>query len=359
MSKAIRNGIRIFIPALLITVLACSLSNDAKVDRLFADYSGKNVPGAAIMVIHDGQTIFEKGYGEANLEKQIPVETQTNFRLASFTKQFTAMCIMMLKERGKLDYDQTLTDIFPDFPMYGKKITIRHLLHHVSGLVAYEDLIPDSATVQVLDKDVLRMMMGQDSTYFPPGTEYRYSNSGYAMLAMIIEKVSGKRFADFLKENIFDPLGMQNTVAYENGISTVNHRAFGYTKEADHFEFTDQSITSAVLGDGGIYTSVDDLFKWDQALYTEKLVKKSTLQEAFTSGILTNGKKIDYGYGWMIDDYRDHHRLYHTGSSRGFATIIQRYPEDKFTVMILSNRSEPPLTQIADKLTDLFLIDAN
>ena len=214
----------------------------------------------------------------SNLEYNIPVTPSSIFQVGSIAKQFTAMCVMILKEQGKLDYDQTLKDFFSEFPDYGSEITIRHLLNHTSGLIDYESLIPDTTTIQVLDKGVLSMMMDQDSTYFPPGTQYRYSNSGYAVLAMIIETISGQSFAEFLKQNIFKPLEMTNTVAYEKGISEVKYRAYGYANENGKLVLKDQSLTSAVLGDGGIYSSIDDLFKWDQALYTDKLVSFATLE---------------------------------------------------------------------------------
>lgn len=336
-------------------LIYCSSPFKKQVDSLFSSYAGKNTPGAALLIIKDGKPLMKKCYGMADVERQIPVTEQTNFRLASVTKQFTAMCIMMLEERGKLSYDQPLTEIFPNFPSYGKTITIRHLLNHTSGLIDYESLIPDTATIQVLDKDVLQMMISQDSTYFPPGSQYRYSNSGYAVLAMIVERVSGQGFAQFLKENIFQPLGMNMTVAYQQGVSEVSHRAYGYANENGQLVPKDQSLTSAVLGDGGIYSSIHDLFKWDQALYTQRLVRTETLQQAFTPGELNDGTKLDYGFGWRIDSYRGVERLHHTGQSCGFATIIQRYPEKNFSIIILTNRNEPMLNQTADQLADWFL----
>lgn len=338
-----------------IFTLGFNADQTAQVDQIFSSYNGNDTPGAVVMVIKNGKPIFKKAYGLANLEEKIPITLNTNFRLASVTKQFTAMCIMKLVQLGRLGYDHNLQQIFPEFPAYGRNITIRHLLQHTSGLIAYEDLIPDTATVQVLDEDVLNMMMTQDSTYFAPGSQYRYSNSGYAVLAMVVEKISGQPFAKFLQENIFKPLGMKSTVAYQKGISTVKHRAMGYRQEGGRFVFSDQSLTSAVLGDGGIYSSVEDLFKWDQALYTEKLVKKAALDLAFTSGSLTNGKSLDYGFGWRIDQYHNQPRLWHTGSTSGFRNVIQRYPEARFSVIILTNRAEPDVQTLADKLADLFL----
>jgi CubicO group peptidase (beta-lactamase class C family) len=341
----------------VIPIWSCRMDKSARVDKLFEPYQGENTPGAAVLIIKHGQPILAKAFGCARLDERIPVTPPTNFRLASVTKQFTAMCIMMLVERGELTYEMTLQGIFPDFPDYGREITVRHLLTHTSGLIDYEDLIPDTAIVQVLDKDVLTMMKQQDSTYFVPGAQHRYSNTGYALLAMIVEKVAQKSFAQFLKENIFDRLGMANTIAYENGISTVTNRAMGYREEEGEFIFKDQSLTSAVLGDGGIYSSVEDLYKWDQALYTDRLVKIETLQQALTPAALNDGTVTDYGFGWRLDEYRGHRRMHRTGSTSGFQNIIQRYPDDKFTVIILTNRAEPEVAPLADRLTDLFLIE--
>ena len=322
-----------------------------RVDALFSGLIADRDPGAAVLVADDAGVVFERGYGITDLRTGHRIEPRTNFRLASVTKQFTAMCIMILQELGKIDYTTTLKEIFPVFPDYGKQITVQHLLQHTSGLITYEDLIPDTASVQVSDQDVLKMMMGVDSTYFPPGTAYRYSNSGYAVLAMIVEKKSGRSFAKFLEEKIFTPLSMENTIAYEKAISEVSNRAYGYTVHSDSIQFTDQSLTSAVLGDGGIYTSINDLYKWDQALYTEKLVSSETLKLAFSPGL------EEYGFGWRIDKYKEHLRVRHTGSTRGFRTVIQRFPEDEFTVIILTNRSDPEVDHLAEKLTDLYLIE--
>lgn len=346
----------IFAITLLISISNCSQDKESKVDKLFKIYTG-DIPGASLMIIKDDKPILLKSYGMADVEKKIPIKTHTNFRLASFTKQFTAMCVMMLQEQGKLGYDQTLKEIFPEVPDYGNEITIRHLLNHTSGLIDYESLIPDTATIQVLDKDVLNMMMERDSTYFPPGTQYRYSNSGYAVLAMIVETISGQSFAEFLKQKIFEPLEMPHTVAYEKGVSEVMHRAYGYANENGKLVFKDQSLTSAVLGDGGIYSSVDDLFKWDQALYTEKLVSFATLEQAFTPDVLQDGTQLNYGFGWRIDEYRGMKRMHHTGETCGFTTIIQRYPGQKFSIIILTNRNAPMLMELANRLADLFLIN--
>src|SRR5262249_32013980 len=215
-----------------------------------------------------------------------------------------AMSILILAERRKLSLDESLTEFFPEFPNYGKQIAVRHLLSHTSGLIDYEDVIPAGTTIPVLDRDVLRLLLKQDKTYFSPGSKFRYSNSGYSLLSLIVEVRSGMPFAQFLKQNIFQPLKMNNSLAYEQGFAIIPKRAYGYTASGQGFTRTDQSLTSSVLGDGGIYTSVSDLFKWDQALYTTKLVSPKWLALAFTPGSLqTDFPNSHYGFGWYIGEY--------------------------------------------------------
>jgi CubicO group peptidase (beta-lactamase class C family) len=331
------------------------------VDALFQDYARRDAPGASVMVIKDGKVLFKKAYGLANLEEKTPCSTDTNYRLASLTKQFTAAAVMLLAERKKLSYDATLTDLFPGFPAYGKQITVRHLLNHTSGLTDYEDLIPKETTAPLRDAQVLELLKRERGTYFQPGSKFQYSNSGYALLALIVEATSHTSFASFLEENIFKPLGMRDTVAFENGVSVVKRRAYGYWKRADGsggFVRKDQSLTSSVLGDGGVYSSVEDLYKWDQALYTDRLLSRASLAEAFTPGVRINEEGEGYGFGWFTATYRGHGTVWHYGSTTGFRTAIERFPDERFTVIVLVNRNEADAHQLARKLVDLYLFDA-
>lgn len=342
--------------------LAAAANSTSKVNALFQEYDRPDVPGASVMIIRDGKVLYQRAYGLADLEKRIPATSKTNYRLASCTKQFTALAIMLLDQRKKLSLDQRLTDFFPGFPAYGRNITVRHLLNHTSGLVAYESILEKQTppqfteTNQVKDRDVLELLKQQSVTYFPPGSQYRYSNSGYALLALIVESVSHTSFAQFLKKNIFAPLHMKNSLAYEKGISVVRNRAYGYTRREKGFERTDQSATSAVLGDGGVYSSVSDLFKWDQALYGGKLVRPEMLKQAFTPAVLADGKTTAYGFGWEIGTYRGLKTLSHGGSTMGFRTRIMRFPEQRFTVIVLLNRSGANPGEIANRIADLYLL---
>lgn len=340
----------------IIAFSGCRMEHESEIDALFEAYSG-DAPGAAVMVIRDGRPVVVKGYGLADLDTKTPVSCATNFRLASVSKQFTAMSIMQLVEKGALTFESTLCDIFPGFPTYGHTITLEHLLQHTSGLPSYESLMSEDATEQLHDDDVLRMMSQQDSTYFEPGTVYRYSNSGYAVLAMIVEKLSGRAFPDYLKVNIFQPLGMDNSIAFVDGVNTVPTRAFGYAEDDGSFVFSDQSLTSAVLGDGGIYTSLEDLYLWDQALYTEKLVKRDMMAKAFTSGLLKDGVSSNYGFGWRVDEYNGHKRFWHTGGTCGFSTVIQRYPDERLTVIVLTNRRGVDMKALGESVMELFVDD--
>jgi CubicO group peptidase (beta-lactamase class C family) len=327
------------------------------IDNIFADYNSPDMPGAAVMIISEGKPILQKGYGVANFAESLPVTSKTNFRLASVTKQFTSMSILQLIAKGELSLETTLIDTFPDFPEYGKNITIKHLLQHTSGLQDYEGLEDKDRVAQLKDKDVLQTMKDVDHGYFIPGDEHRYSNSGYGVLTQIIEKITGMPFREYLQVNIFTPLGMTDTLAYENGINEVPNRAYGYTIEEDGVTLTDQSLYSAVLGDGGIYSNLEDLYKWDQALYSDKLIDSRYLDMAFTNGTTNDGSFIDYGFGWRIEKYKDLDIIYHTGSSIGFRNILYRIPSKNFTIVILTNRDsggEFSTLELVHNVVDLY-----
>jgi CubicO group peptidase (beta-lactamase class C family) len=351
---------------LLTAIMTCTTSiiatqaeqRTAAVDALFQDYAQPGAPGASVMLIKGGKVLLAKSYGLANREEKVPSVPDTNYRLASVTKQFTAMAIMILADRQQLSFDDPITEYFPEFPAYGKEITIRHLLNHTSGLPDYEDLIPPGTVLPVVDINVLRLLQKEQKTYFTPGSQFRYSNTGYTFLALIVEKVSGQTFARFLKDNIFKPLHMDHTVAYEQGVSAVQDRAYGYTQTQDNFARTDQSLTSSVLGDGGIYSSVKDLYQWDQSLYTTKLVSKKMLAQAFTPGKSTlHDKAIEYGFGWFVCEYRGLRNIWHSGNTVGFSTRIERFPDKKFSVIILTNRNDAALAEIPRKIADLYLFN--
>ena len=286
-------------------------------------------PGFAVLVRRDGKTLFQHGYGVRDLHDLRPIDAQTNFRLASNSKQFTAMAIMLLVRDGKLRYDSTLRDVFAEFPAYGKNITMRQLLNHTSGLADYETLMDEiekssptprwSERKQITDAEVLALLERQTTTRFAPGTRWEYSNSGYVVLGLVVAKVSGESFGDFLHERIFVPLGMTHTLAYENGRNRIADRAFGHSLQQNVWTQTDQSSTSATLGDGGIYSNLQDLAKWDDALAQQRLLSAAEMKPALGAAVagaapLTlpddappslHKTSIAYGFGWFVDPYLD------------------------------------------------------
>ncbi len=363
--------------ALFLPSLGSAQVSAEQIDAIFSPLKSTGAPGASVLVVHGGQVVFSRGYGVTDLRTFHPIDGQTDFRLASFTKQFTATCVMLLVRDGKLHYDDHLTDLFPEFPAYGKSITVRNLLNHTSGLPDYEDILekqypntPDEKIPQILDAGVLKLLEQQTAAKFPAGTKWEYSNSGYAVLAMIVEKVSGKPFGEFLHDRIFSPLKMTSTLAYEKGKNEVPHRAYGHTKlgpsEKDRWKQTDQSSTSAVLGDGGIYSSIDDLAKWDRALRDHTLLSEAEMQPALTpaqpsagsakiSAGPDAGANVSYGFGWFLSPYHGHKRMSHDGETIGFRTTIQRFPGDQLTVIVLANSSDINPEELALKVADLYL----
>ncbi|HKC41990.1 MAG TPA: serine hydrolase domain-containing protein [Gemmatimonadales bacterium] len=325
------------------------------VDSLFAAYTGSDVPGASVVVIHDGRVVVRRAYGMADLERRVNAVPETDYRLASVSKQFTAMAVMLLAKDGKLRYDQPVCDFLPELPAATRAVTVRHLLNHTSGLWDYEDLVAESRTTQLDDRDVLSLLGSKDSLYFSAGSEYRYSNSGYVLLGMIVARVSGMTLPQFLRARIFEPLGMHASVAHVEGSDTVPRRAFGYSPSGGTFVQTDQSVTSATLGDGGIYTNIDDMTRWDQALYTTQLVDAAALQLATTPPQLPGGAATQYGFGWFVDRYRGEPRWRHTGETSGFRNAIQRFPGRRLTIVVLTSRSSGEPAAIVERIADRLL----
>ena len=326
-------------------------ANDARINSLMSRYTG-NVAGASLIVVKDGKTIVRRGFGYANLEEHTKAGPETNYRLASVTKQFTAACILLLKQDGKLRLDDPVRKWLPELPAGDDKITIRNLLTHTSGLIDYEDLIAADRTAQIDDNDVLRMIASQNRLYFEPGSAHRYSNGGFVLLGLIVERASGMGLADFMKKRIFQPLGMERTLMYEHGRGPeVANRAYGYTETDGKWKRTDQSVTSATRGDGGIYSSVDDLAKWDAALYVDKLLNADSRKLAFTPTDPLDDPDVDYGFGWRLSG----DTVWHSGESIGFRNVIVRWPKRHLAVIILSNRNDFQPYPLALTIGQLFL----
>jgi CubicO group peptidase (beta-lactamase class C family) len=313
-----------------------------------AEYAGSR-PGASVLVMRGDDVLLRKSYGLANFEDRVDASPATHYRLASLTKQFTAAAIITLVEQGKLSYTDSVRRHLPSLPEWAGSMTIAQLLTHSSGVVDYEDLIADGTTKQLTDADVLRLLEKERSTYFAAGSGYRYSNTGYAFLALIVERLSGKTFADFLAQSIFAPLKMRTSVAHVEGISTVPTRAFGYTRDAATWRRTDQSVTSAVLGDGGIYSSIDELSHWLAAL------DRGQFAIASEPRVNTDVQGERYGYGFRIADHRGRRVISHTGETIGFRNALVRFPDQHLSVVVLTNRNEGEPVDIALAIADRFL----
>ena len=321
----------------------------ARVDALMADYAG-DVPGASVLVVHEGEAVVRRSYGLADVDNGVAATPATDYRLASVTKQFTAAAILLLAEDGRLDLADPVGRWLPSLPPRPAAATLHQLLTHTSGLLDYEDFVPEAATTQVRDADVLRLLEPHDRTLFPPGSDYRYSNSGYALLALVVAKASGRAFPAFLRENIFLPLGMDATLARVDEGPPVAHRAYGHSLVEGAWQRTDQSPTSAVLGDGGVYSSIDDLAKWDAALYDDRLLSAGSRRLAFTPHATTDDPSVRYGYGWRVTG----DTLWHSGETIGFRNVIVRWPSRRLTVVVLTNRDDPEPYGLALEIAALF-----
>ncbi|HET8818096.1 MAG TPA: serine hydrolase domain-containing protein [Xanthomonadaceae bacterium] len=321
----------------------------AQVDALMAEYAGA-VPGASVLVMHQGAPVVRRAYGMADVDGAVVSTPATNYRLASVTKQFTAAAVLLLAEDGRLSLDDPLARWLPSLPPTPGAATLHQVLAHTSGLLDYEDHVPEAAATQVRDADVLRLLEPHDRTLFRPGTAHRYSNSGYALLALVVARVSGRSFPAYLRENIFLPLGMEATLARVDQGPAVPHRAFGHSLVDGAWVRTDQGPTSAVLGDGGVYSSIDDLAKWDAALQDDRLLSGESRRLAFTPHAATDDPAVHYGYGWRITgDAR-----WHSGETIGFRNVIVRWPGRRLTVVVLTNRNAPEPHALALEIGALF-----
>lgn len=326
-------------------------ARQTEIDALMSRYSGE-VPGASLLVLEDGKAVIRRAYGYANLEKHVKATPATNYRLASMSKPFTAACILLLKQDGKLRLDDPVRKWLPELPASDAGITLENLLTHTSGLIDYESLISPDRTTQLSDADVLRLIASQHRLYFPPGHAHRYSNGGYVLLGLVVERVSGMDLADFMKKRIFRPLGMDHTLMYEHRRGPKpTHRAYGYSRIDGHWKRTDQSLTSATRGDGGIYSSIDDLAKWDAALYGNQLLSDASKKLFFSASTPHGDPDVGYGFGWRISG----DSVWKSGETMGFRNVIIRWPKQHVTVIILSNRRHPKPYPVALTIGELYL----
>ena len=323
-------------------------SKSNQYSKFISEMKSKGITTGNILVYENGEIVFQSSDGLRSIDPIDSLSLDSQFRLASVSKQFTGVAIMKLKEAGSLDYNQRVNTILTDFPY--DNITIKHLLHHTSGIADYikivnKNFIPqESARRYILgNNEILEIFYDTNPKLnFQPGEKFEYSNTGYLVLASIVEKVSNQHFRDFLEDNIFEPIGMSNTTLYnyqEGDDSNMPNRVFGYKKRKKEYMLNDYHLVNDVRGDGGIYSTLNDLYKWNMALINYKLLPKEYLDEAWSSGTLNNGKKTNYGFGWILEDKSKPKAISHAGGWVGFVTYLYNEIETKSGYIILTNNS--------------------
>ena len=314
-----------------------------QVDELFAEWDGEVSPGAVVGIFMAGRIIYSKGYGVANLDYGIPITPQSVLRIGSISKQFVAMCIVILAEQGKLSFDDDIRAYLPEMPDYGKQITIRHLLHHTSGIREYLTLVdlmgkPEGSVFGYTTRELVELLSRQQRLNFDPGSQFSYTNSGYFLLAEIVTRVSGVKAGAFAQENIFEPLGMTQTRFYDDPNAIIRNQAFGYSPKRDDGYRLD-ILRSDVIGDLGVITTVEDFLHWDSNFYENKLGAGTSdlITTMFTRGRTSTGEELSYALGLEFDSYRGLKTMGHGGSAVGYVAEFLQFPEQRFSVVILSD----------------------
>jgi len=308
----------------------------SKIDALLETKFKTNGPGATALVTKNGKVIYRKAFGKANLELDVSMVPENVFQIGSMTKQFTAVSILMLLEQGKLTLDDDITTYIPDYPTHNKSITIHHLLTHTSGIKSYTSMrgLREIARKDLEPLELIDFFQNEPMD-FNPGEKYKYNNSGYIILGYIIEKISGVSYAEFVETNIFKKINMSSSL-YGSKSKIIKNRASGYQKRSDYRNTTYISLTLPYAA-GSIMSTVDDLLKWQQAISNNTLLKPKTIKKAFTNYTLNNGTKINYGYGWNINEINGIPTLEHGGSIFGFKSMGVYIPSENVYVVVLSN----------------------
>jgi D-alanyl-D-alanine carboxypeptidase len=344
--------------ALLVCLLVClpaSTWADRVDDYVKAQMQRRHVPGVSLAVIRDGKVVRACGYGTANVELGVPATKKSVYGVLSITKQFTAAAILILVEEGKISLVDRISQYIPDTPPAWSEITVRHLLTHTSGIRDYTDVPGWFDTIR-LDRSPEELIKSTKAfpLQFHPGDSFRYCNAGYYLLGMILEKVSGRSYADFLQERIFKPLGMTATQV-DDGRAIVPHRASGYHWEDGVLQNAPYVSPTQKWAAGAVLSSVEDLARWDAALYTDRLLKRQTLAQMWTPARLNNGQEAPYGFGNELDMDRGHRAAGHQGGAVAFNVTLLRYPDDRLTVVVLCNQTSAPSRAMARKIASFYL----
>lgn len=328
------------------------------IDSVFSEFSHPGTPGCALGIYRNGEIVYAKGYGTADIEHRIPVTPQTRFDIGSTAKQFTAACLLLLEQQGKLSLDDDIRQYLPEIPDYGRRITIRHLLNHTSGLRDYIGLMVVSGfTIDdvTTPEDAMRMITQQQATDFEPGSEFRYSNTGYFLASQIVERASGQSLRAFAQQHIFGPLGMKHTSYIDDHTELIPDRAIGYSSAPDGFH-RDVSYWEQ-NGDGGVFTTVEDLLLWDNNFYRPTVGGEKLTAGLLRRGMLSNGDTLDYATGLMHGSFRGLPIVSHGGAWGGYRAQFLRVPSERFSVVVLFNSGDVNPDKFARAVTALVLAD--
>ncbi len=332
-----------------------------QVDALFADWDRPNEPGAALAVIRNGKILYKHGYGMANLEYAVPIRPATIFHVASLSKQFTSFAINLLALEGKLSLDDELHTHFPEFGDFGRKITLRHLRHHTSGLRDQWDLLQLAGWRMedvITEQDILNLAWKQQELNFEPGAEYLYCNTGYTLLAVTVKRVSGQSLREFTQERIFTPLGMTNTHFHDDHRMLVPNRAYSYAPRTGLEGFEHRVLSFSNVGTTSLFTTVEDLARWDNNFYEPKAGGAEAVALLHERFKLNDGSTIGYSAGLMHGEYRGLKTVGHSGADAGFRSNMLRFPDQRFTVIVLANRGDANPGALSYKVADLYLADS-
>jgi CubicO group peptidase (beta-lactamase class C family) len=360
--KNLRAIIGLFLLAALFFSFSMLFADEAsdRVDKLLAPWNTPGSPGCALAIIKDGKIIYKNGYGEANIELGVPITPHTVFYVGSISKQFVAFCVALLEAQGKLNFDDDIRQYIPEFPDYGHLITIRHLIHHTSGIRGYLMLM-DLAGMDIgyyhQAGDVIKnLLTRQKALNFKPGEKYQYSNSGYLLLAEIVSRVSGMSFREFAHKHILEPLGMKNSRFHDDYTELIKNRASSYLAGKKN-KYKNFISTFDLVGSGGLYTTVEDLFLWVQNFYHYRVGGKALIDTVLTRGKLNNNEEIFYAFGLGHDEYKGLKIVGHPGALGGYSGMLMRFPEQQFSVICLSNFEAFNPGRTCYQMADLYLKD--
>ena len=360
--KLMRSGVvatGILLMSSLAHVQTLPPDDTTKVDNLFAQWNKPDSPGCALGVYKDGQIVYKRGYGMANLNDDVPITPATVFHVASMSKQFTAASILLLAQQGKLSLDDDVHKYIPELPNFGEPITLRHLLHHTSGIRDQWSLLGLAgwrySQDLITDDDVMSVLVRQQALNFKPGDKYMYSNSGFTLLAIIVKRVSGMSFREFTTKNIFQPLGMTHTHFRDDHEEVIKHDALGYEQDGKDKPFRMNLTNFDTAGATSLHTTVEDLQLWDENFYHPRVGGPALIQQMLERGKLNSGEQQDYASGLVIGTYKGLPTVDHAGADAGYRSDMIRFPEQHFSVAVLCNFADTDPSALAHQVTDIVL----